>query len=175
MRARDESGITVVELVISVMLVGIVSAVFLPIMASSSRSIHPMQVRSQTIDSLRNALSAIGREMRSAECVSEPAANAPAGNRLQFRTDANNENYEVTYTAENGQLLRKVTGEDFVQVVETGLVNTGDAFTHIATPRRTVNVVFHFQPDPDSKVLDLSTVIAGRNAWHSCSTVVTSP
>jgi len=167
MRTRDESGITVVELVISIMLIGIVSTVFLPIMATASRSIHPMRVRSQTIDSLRNSLSSIGREMRSAECVSEPAANAGPGNRLRFTTEANNTTYEVTYIAENGQLLREVTGENTV-LVETGLVNPDDAFTHIATPRRTVKVLFHFQPDPSEPALDLSTVMAGRNAWHAC-------
>ncbi|MEW6473246.1 MAG: type II secretion system protein [Actinomycetota bacterium] len=169
MRARGDSGITVVELVISVMLVGIVSVVFLPIMATSSRSIHPMQVKSQTIDSLRNSLASISREMRSAACVSEPAANAGTSNRLRFTTYANDSGYayEVTYTAENGQLLRQVTGGDSV-LVDSGLVNPGDAFTHIATPRRTVKVVFHFQPDPTEPVLDLSTVIAGRNAWHAC-------
>jgi type II secretory pathway pseudopilin PulG len=154
-RVRDESGFTMVEVIISTMMVGIVSAVFLPIMATSSRSIHPMQVKSQTIDSLRNSLASIGREMRSAACVSEPAPKA------------NNSIYEVTYIAANGQLLRQETDGNSV-LVETGLVNTGDAFTHIATPRRTVKVVFHFQPDPHEPVLDLSTVIAGRNAWHAC-------
>lgn len=166
-RARQESGITVVELVISVMIIGIVSGVFLPIMASSQRSIRPMQVKSQTIDALRNSLTSIGREMRSAACVSEPAPNAAPSNRLRFTTDANNTVYEVTYIAQDGQLLRQVTGENSV-LVETGLVNPGDAFTHIATPRRTVRVVFHFQPDPKEPVLDLSTVITGRNAWHAC-------
>jgi hypothetical protein len=100
--------------------------------------------------------------------VTEPVANARAGNTLQFTTDANNTTYEVTYTANAGQLLRQVTGESTVTLVESGLVNPGDAFTHIATPRRTVKVVFHFQPDPKEPILDLSTVIAGRNAWHAC-------
>jgi hypothetical protein len=31
-----------------------------------------------------------------------------------------------------------------------------------------VKVAFHFQPDPKRPVLDLSTVVAGRNAWHAC-------
>ena len=173
MRARDESGITVVEVIVSVMLVSVVSAVFLPIMATSSRSIHPMRVKSQTIDSLRNSLASIGREMRSAACVLEPAAapsaaEATPSNELTFVTEANNTEYTVTYTAENGQLLRQVEGEDIVQLVETGLVNPGDAFTHIETPRRTVKVLFHFQPDPDEPALDLSTVITGRNAWDGC-------
>ena len=172
MRARGDAGITVVELVVSVALVSIVSAVFLPVMATSSRSVHPMRVRSQTIDSLRNSLSSIGREMRSAACVLEPAAGPSAAaavpsNRLKFVTEANNDSYEVTYIAENGQLIRQVTGENSV-LVETGLVNPGDAFTHIETPRRTVKVLFHFQPDPDEPALDLSTVITGRNAWDGC-------
>jgi type II secretory pathway component PulJ len=164
----SEAGITVMELVFTVSLLLVVSAVFLPIMATSTRSVRPMQVQSQSIDSLRNALAAIGREMRSAACVTEPAANAGASNRLRFTTDANNTTYEVTYTAVDGQLLRQVTGENTVTLLQTGLVNPGDAFTHIATPRRTVKVVFHFQPDPKEPVLDLSTVMAGRNAWHSC-------
>jgi type II secretory pathway component PulJ len=164
----SEAGITVMELVFTVSLLLVVSAVFLPIMATSSRSVRPMQVQSQSIDSLRNALAAIGREMRSAACVTEPAPNAGASNRLRFTTDANNTTYEVTYTATNGQLLRQVTGESTVTLLQTGLVNPGDAFTHIATPRRTVKVVFHFQPDPKEPALDLSTVMAGRNAWHSC-------
>ena len=167
-RARAEDGITVAELVIATSLILIVGAVFLPIMASSSRSVRPMQAKSQSIDSLRNALAAIGREMRSAACVTEPAPNAGASHRLRFTTDANNSVYEVTYTAENGQLLRQVTGESTVKLLETGLVNGSDAFTHIATPRRTVRAVFHFQPDPKEPVLDLSTVMAGRNAWHAC-------
>ena len=167
-RVRGEAGITVAELVVATSLVLIVSAVFLPIMASSSRSVRPMQVKSQSIDSLRNALAAIGREMRSASCVITPLPNGTPGNQLQFTTDANNSSYTVTYTATGGQLLRQVTGESTVKLLETGLVNPSDAFTHIATPRRTVKVLFHFQPDPKQPALDLSTVMAGRNAWHAC-------
>jgi prepilin-type N-terminal cleavage/methylation domain-containing protein len=163
-----QTGLTLVEVMVAVALLSVVSGVFLPLLATATRSVRPMQVQSQSIDSLRNALASIGRELRSAACVTEPAANAAAGNRLRFTTDANNSTYEVTYTAAGGQLLRQVTGESTATLVETGLVNPGDAFTHIATPRRTVKVVFHFQPDPKEPALDLSTVIAGRNAWHAC-------
>jgi len=171
--ARSEAGLTIMELVITMSLLSIVGAVFLPILATSSRSVRPLQVKSQSIDSLRNALAAIGREMRSAACVTEPApgddaAHAVASNRLRFTTEANNTTYEVTYTAVDGQLLRQVTGEDTVTLLQTGLVHPEDAFTHIKTPRRTVKVVFHFQPDPKEPALDLSTVMAGRNAWQSC-------
>jgi type II secretory pathway component PulJ len=173
LRGRGEAGLTIMELVITMSLLSVVGAVFLPILATSSRSVRPMQVKSQSIDSLRNALAAIGREMRSAACVTEPApgddaAHAVPSNRLRFTTEANNTTYEVTYTAAAGQLLRQVTGEDTVTLLQTGLVHPEDAFTHIKTPRRTVKVVFHFQPDPNEPALDLSTVMAGRNAWQSC-------
>lgn len=167
-RARGQSGLTLVEVVVAVSLLSAVSAVFLPLLATATRSVRPMQVQSQSIDSLRNALASIGREMRSSACVAEPTANEGPSNTLRFTTDANNTTYEVTYTAADGQLLRQVTGESRVTLLETGLVNGADAFTHIATPRRTVKVVFHFQPEPTRPILDLSTVIAGRNAWHSC-------
>ena len=162
---------TVVEVAVAVALMLAVSAVFLPMLGTATRTIRPMQRQSQSIDSLRNALAAIGREMRSAACVSQPAPDPPnnVGNTLTFTTEANNTNYEVTYTiTAAGQLLRKVTDEDAVTLLGTGLVNPSDAFTHVATPRRTVKVAFHFQHDPTRPVLDLSTVIAGRNAWHSC-------
>ncbi len=166
-RGRDENGFSLVEVVVTVALLSIVSAVFLPLMDTATRSVRPMQVESQSIDSLRNALASIGRELRSADCISAPVANAGPSNTLTFTTEANNSDYEVTYTATAGELLRQVTGQSTVTLLETGLVNPGDAFTYIATPRTTVNVAFHFQPDPAEPALDLSTVIAGRNAWHS--------
>lgn len=167
-RAGEQSGLTIVEVVVATALLAFVSAAFLPIMATSARSVHPMQVKSQSIDSLRNALASIGREMRSAACVTAPAANAGASNELRFTTDANNTMYEVTYRVAGGQLLRQVTGEDAVTLLDTGLVNGSDAFTHISTPRRTVKVLFHFQHDPDKPAVSLSTVMAGRNAWYAC-------
>ena len=166
-RRAGEAGFSVVELVVTIALLSTVSAVFLPIMNTSMKSVKPMEVRSASIDSLRNALAAIGREMRSAACVMIPDANATS-NQLQFTTDANNETYTVTYTAVNGQLLRQVLGEDSVTLLDTGLVNPSDAFTHISTPRRTVKVLFHWQPDPTEPAIDLSTVVAGRNAWSHC-------
>jgi len=167
-RRTGQSGLTLVEMMVAVALLATVSAVFLPLLNTSTRSVHPMEIKSQSIDSLRNALSAIGREMRSAACVTLPLANDPPSNQLRFTTEANNTTYEVTYTAANGQLLRQVTGDSSVTLLDTGLVNPGDAFTHIATPRRTVKVLFHWQPDPREPAIDLSTVVAGRNAWHAC-------
>jgi type II secretory pathway component PulJ len=159
---------TLIEMTVAVTLFAAVGAVFLPLLATATRNVRPLQTQSETVDDLRVALSTIGRELRSAECVAEPAANASASNRLRFTTHANNSFYEVTYTAEGGELRRQVTGAPAAQVVATGLVDGADAFAHIATPRRTVRVHFHLQPDPDRPARELGTVMAGRNAWRSC-------
>lgn len=159
---------TLVEVVVAVALLSAVGAIFLPLLTTATRSVRPLQSQSQAVDELRVALATIGRELRSAECVAEPAANASASDRLRFTTHANGTTYEVTYTATGGELRRQVTGAPAAQVAASGLVDTTDAFAHVATPRRTVRVHFHVQPDPDRPARELGTVMAGRNAWRSC-------
>lgn len=168
-RLRAQAGVTITEMVVSMTLVGTVSAVFLPILGTATRSVRPMQAQSEAIDDLRNSLATIGRELRSALCVAEPQANAASGNVLTFTTEANNEQYEVTYTVADGQLIRHRPDEGQLTLVGSGLVGEEDAFTFIETPRRTVRVQFTFQPDPSQPGRELSTVMAGRNAWHNCS------
>ena len=123
----------------------------------------------QTVDDLRSSLAMIGRELRSALCITQPSANGPSGNVLRFTTEANDQQYEVTYTVTNGTLLRQVTNQSQVILVGTGLTGQDAAFTYIATPRRTVKVDFTYQPDPTQPGRELSTVMAGRNAWLSTS------
>ena len=170
MRARwkAQAGVTLVEMVVATTLVAIVGAVFMPLLVTATRTAHPMEVQSEALDSLRNSLATIGRELRSAVCVSQPAANTGSGNVLTFSTDSNGPQYTVTYTVAAGQLLRQKDGESQV-LVASGLISPDAAFTYIATPRRTVRVRLHFQPDPTRPAKELSTVMAGRNAWHNCS------
>ena len=171
MRARwnAEAGVTLVEMIVATTLVAIVGAVFMPLLVTATRTAHPMEVQSEAIDSLRNSLGAIGRELRSAVCVAAPAPNVGSGNVRTFSTDANGPQYTVTYTVAGGQLLRQKVGESKITLVASGLISPDDAFTYIATPRRTVKVRLHFQPDPKRPAKELSTVMAGRNAWHNCS------
>ena len=166
-RFRSESGITVLEMAVSMTLISIVFAVFLPVLDTATRSVRPLQAQSVAVDELRSSLTMIGRELRSALCVKHPDANGPSGNVLDFITEANDTQYEVTYTVANGQLLRQVTNESEVILVGTGLTGTNPAFTYIATPRRTVNVDFTYQPDPTQPGRELSTVMTGRNAWST--------
>jgi type II secretory pathway component PulJ len=166
-RSRSESGVTILEVVVSMSLISIVSAVFLPVLDTATRSVRPLQAQSVAVDDLRSSLAMIGRELRSALCITQPSANGPSGNVLQFTTEANNQSYEVTYTVNNGTLLRQVTGQSQVILVGTGLTGQNAAFTYFATPRRTVKVDFTYQPDATQPGRELSTVMTGRNAWST--------
>ena len=168
-RLRSQGGFTILEVVIAMTLLSIVSAVYLPLLNRATRTVRPLEAQSEAIDRLRNSLATIGRELRSALCVAQPTANAGSGNVLSFTTEANNEQYSVTYTVTGGTLLRKRDDQDQVILVASGLVGQDNAFTYISTPRRTVKVDFTFQPDPTQSGRSLSTVMAGRNAWHNCS------
>lgn len=171
-RARQQAGTTLIEVTVAMALVSVVLGVFLPTLVSATKKARPLQVQSESVDELRRALASIGRELRSAECVAEPLPNVSAIDRLRFTTHANNRTYEVTYRVEGGQLLRQETGQATAQVAADFLVADpagAGAFEHIATPRRTVNISFHVQINPQSRVRDISTVIAGRNAWRVCA------
>ena len=129
-RSRSESGVTILELVMSITLISIVSAVFLPVLDTATRSVRPLQAQSVAVDDLRSSLAMIGRELRSALCITQPSANGPSGNVLRFTTEANDQQYEVTYTVTNGTLLRQVTNQSQVILVGTGLTGQGAAFTY---------------------------------------------
>lgn len=168
-RFRSQAGITLLEMSIAMTLITIVGAVFLPLLDTATRSVRPMQAQSDAVDDLRNSLATIGRELRSAVCVTSPSANTGSSNVLTFTTEANGSPYTVTYTVANGQLLRQVDGASRITLVGSGLVVPQQAFTYIATPRRSVSVTLNYQPDPTQSSRQLSTVMAGRNSWENCS------
>jgi type II secretory pathway pseudopilin PulG len=178
-RLRGQAGITISELVVSVLLINIAGAVFLPLLDKANRSVRPMEAQSQAIDDLRNSLAAIGRELRSARCVYEPSGTpdgSVSGNVLHFKTEANNTEYEVTYTVTGGQLIRNRPDEGQLTLIASGLVGEDDAFTYISNPRQAVKVQLSFQPDPSQPPRELSTVMVGRNAYEeSASTECPAP
>jgi prepilin-type N-terminal cleavage/methylation domain-containing protein len=165
-----EAGMTLIELSVAMGILAVIFAVFLSVLATATRKTQPLQHQAQTVDELRIALSAIARELRSAQCVALPVANGATSSTLRFTSffGGGSDAYEVTYTATGGQLLRQVTGETAVRMVSSSLVSTADAFQHMATPRRTIRIRFHVQSDPTKASRELSTTVAGRNAWKVC-------
>jgi type II secretory pathway pseudopilin PulG len=172
-RRPDGAGMTLVEVLVAMTLMAAIVPVFGPLLLSATRSARSLGFQSQTLDGLRLAVATIGRELRSAECIGLPVANGPAGSVLRFRTDAfltaaGTSGYEVTYTAVSGELRRQVTGSAGPTIAATGLVDPADAFQQSFTPRRSVRLVFRVRSAPGSPVRDVTTTIAGRNAWRDC-------
>ena len=172
-RRATAAGMTLVEVLVAMTLMVAIVPVFGPLLLSATRSARALGLQSQTLDGLRLTVATIGRELRSAECITLPVPNGPAGPVLRFRTDAfltatGNASYEVTYTAVTGELRRQVTGSPGPTIAATGIVDPSDAFLQIFTPRRSVRLVLRVRSAADSPVRDVSTTIAGRNAWRDC-------
>jgi type II secretory pathway pseudopilin PulG len=168
-----EAGMTLVEVLVAMTLMVAIVPIFGPLLVSATKSARALGLQSQTVDGLRLAVATIGRELRSAECISSPVPNGLAGSVLRFKTNAfltasGHDSYEVTYTAVTGELRREVTGSPGPIVAASGLVDPSDAFLQVVTPRRSVRLVLRVQSAPDSPVREIATTIAGRNAWRDC-------
>lgn len=165
-----ERGMTLIEVSVAMVLMVAVLPV-LGVMVSSMRTGAELQARSEMLDELRIQGAAIARELRSAECIYEPTIadgdHSAASSRLRFTTNANGAVYEVVYEVVDGELIRTRDGTQ--RIVGRGLENSSDAFTHNATPRRTVDVRFVVRVDPAEEPVVLDTTVAGRNAWLSLS------
>lgn len=167
-RARGESGLGLVELVVATALLGAVVAVLGPVMTGAMGSGRVVGNESQAIDGLRTALARIDGELRSAECISMPVTGAQ-GSTLQFVTDAGSQGaYQVTYAVTNGQLTRTVG--QVTTVLGDGIVTTGREFTQAATAgnRHTVGIALQVRFEKGHAPRLVQTTIAGRNAWSAC-------
>jgi type II secretory pathway pseudopilin PulG len=170
---RCQAGMTVIELTVALLLMASVVAVLGPMMTATMNSGRRVQAQSENLDELRVAMASIGRELRSADCISSPSipvgADNGSGDRLLFRTQANNTLYWVEYVVTAaGELTREVNGSGQVKVVAIGLQDASTTFRHWSTPRRSVELTFHVRLDPEQGARTLTSTIAGRNAWRAC-------
>lgn len=94
----QDGGITLVELMVTLFLLGIISAILLPTLGSALFATRDLQGVALSTDEARLALARLDREFRAAEriCAPDPGAN---GSTLSFRTRA----YTAT-TAASGYL-----------------------------------------------------------------------
>jgi type II secretory pathway component PulJ len=166
-RLRAEHGVTLVETVVAISLFTIVTTMTMSVVGNALKTTNRMESQSDALDQDRIAFLTIARELRSAECIHEPAENT-TGTTLRFTTYANNSFYEVTYAVSGTSLLRSVTGVAGSTVVATSLVNTSDIFQQVSTPRRTMTLTLRAQLDSHQTPRLLTTTVAGRNAWRTC-------
>ncbi|MFQ5967206.1 MAG: type II secretion system protein J [Acidimicrobiia bacterium] len=85
--AREDAGVSLVEVVMAMMLLGIVAIIFLPVLNSSLFATRDLQYTAQSNDAGRLALAELDRQFRAAERICTPDPG-DSGSTLSFRTRA---------------------------------------------------------------------------------------
>jgi Tfp pilus assembly protein PilW len=180
--ARDERGVTLIELTIAIVLLVIVGPIIASVMISSLRSGAATEQQSRVVDELRQQMYAVSRELRSASCIKVPTVANTPGATLTFTTESQTGSvssaydlrYQVAYDNAVGgyELVRTQYDADGVvtgtRIIGPGLVSPNTTFELRSTPRKSVIVNLQLQMAASRPVQALTTTIAGRNAWLTC-------
>jgi prepilin-type N-terminal cleavage/methylation domain-containing protein len=161
---RDE-GVTLIELMISVLVMSIAMAMAGTILIVAQRATSRMETSQSTIDDARLLSATLDRELRSAICITAPGENQ-TGNTLTFQTIAADAVATLTYTITNGAVTR-TDGLGQPLTVIDGVGATSTAFRQVTTPLRTVIVNIPIRSVTGGE-FQLQTTVAGRNAWRAC-------
>ena len=160
-----DRGASLIELTVTMFVMGIVSALVSGTMISAFNATNRMQRSTVAIDGARLVSASLDRELRSAMCISAPAENQ-SGNTLTFVTLANGVETTLSYVVSAGNLPRQ-TGLGTPLTMITNVGTTSTAFTQLVTPLRTVKVRIPIKSE-NGGVFTLQTTVAGRNVWRSC-------
>lgn len=194
-RARSDEGVTLTELMVVLMLMGIVSVIFSTAIVSALRSTRNADGVARSNDDVRLAIATLDRELRSASQICTPGP-ALAGDTLTFETRTATGTETVTYWIDDpdadgvGVLVRTVDGGQERVVVE-GVVNgwvaategtpepmfTNQGITEAVGPSTTVTgspsfgkvislrVWVDANPRDDISPKLETTELSGRNVW----------
>lgn len=179
----DQSGVTLVELVITMSVMGIILGVFLTVLASVQMSLSREQGRSQTMDQGRLALETIDRDIRSGNILCSAPAS-PTNFGLSVYTQSNGTTRWLQYRVSSQTLQRR---EYFSpawtswRTVATGIVNPSTTApfvidTSALVNSRIVNVTMLVNTAPQdttSSSVRLESSVAIRNQSSSvpCSAI----
>jgi type II secretory pathway pseudopilin PulG len=158
-------GATLIELMVTMLVMGIVSVLVSGTLISAFNSTNRMQRTTAAVDDARLVSASLDRELRSALCISMPAENQ-SGNTLTFVTLSNGVETSLSYVVSAGSLTRQ-TGLGTPLEMITNVGTTSTAFTQLVTPLRTVKVRIPIKSE-NGGVFTLQTTVAGRNVWRSC-------
>jgi len=191
----EEDGLTLTELLVATVILGLVSGVFLTTLTSVQRSVVENDIRTRTNTQARLALQTLDHEVRSGNVLYNPATSTDPYFRFKIYTQANATTrqrytcrlWRITSTGElQTRWWPPNQPEDASgwQTVATGIVNKLvtsplNAFQLDPDPNkggRTVNVIFLVNEDPQ---LNLSTgtvriqsALTGRNTSYGFPTGV---
>lgn len=193
----DQTGFTLSELLVAMMIMALASGVFFSTLASVQRSVAETDIRTRSNTQARLALQSLDHEVRSGNVLYDPATSSDPYYRFKIYTQANaGGNPRPTYTC---RLWRITSGgelqtrwwppnqpEDATpwQVAADGIVNKivptpQHAFTLDPDPNkggRTVNVVLLLNEDPQQDVstgtVRIQSALTGRNTSYGFPTSV---
>ncbi len=183
-RPRREEGLTLVEVMVAAVLMGVVASLTLSVLFSVQRSVGRQEVGSRNNDEARLALVELDREVRSANLIYDPASEPLPGYllRLYSQTDAPYRSPPfqcVQYLVRGGRLLKRswppghpeaATGW---RVVAEGLVNEDldlPPFSLDPDPLkrgRTVQVRLVVDLGGGSRAVRVETSLTGRNTAYN--------
>jgi prepilin-type N-terminal cleavage/methylation domain-containing protein len=185
-RARDrglggDEGLTLVELLVAMMILGIVMTVMTSVLISIQRAVVTQDNRSTNLDQARLALQTIDRQVRSGNLLYNPNIESPAYFQIRIYTQSNAPTYGaarcVVWQINSSQQLitrswpanQPDLATDWY-IAATGVVNRAvspavNAFT-LASTNRTISLTFLVNTDlthhPNSTQY-LRASLTGRN------------
>lgn len=187
-RLRDDDGLTLTEVMISVLLLTIVGIVFTSVMASSLQATEDLAGAARSNDEMRLVVQTIDRELRGAERICEPKPGND-GDVLEFRTRAfagtpppsgyRDVSYRLSPDAGgNLTILEKsidggATWRTIVEHVQNDdlgvslFTNQGNAATALPSQGKVITVEVWIDEDLNDNIgaRVTTTEIAGRNIW----------
>jgi prepilin-type N-terminal cleavage/methylation domain-containing protein len=193
-RLRSDDGVTLTELMVVLMLMGIVSVIFSTAVVSALRSTRNVEGVARSNDDIRLAIATLDRELRSASQICTPGP-AESGDILTFQTRLATGTETITYRIDDpdadgvGTLVKSDDNGD--RVVVEGVVNgfvaaetgvpepmfTNQGITEAVGPSTTVTgspsfgkvislrVWVDSNPRDDISPKLETTELSGRNVW----------
>lgn len=184
----DERGLTLTELMVSVMLLTIVSVILTSTLVSTTLATRDVQNAAVSNDNVRLVIQTLDREVRSAERICLPTPGT-SGNTLSFRTrawvatppplgyrdiiyqlnpDAGGDLTVLQKSEDNGVTWRTVIENvENVSIGEDLFENQGDVTTALPSQGKVITVRAWVDANLNDRVgAELATTeISGRNIW----------
>jgi type II secretory pathway pseudopilin PulG len=158
-RGRGEAGVTLVELVVAIALLGTLTALLGPVLIGSFRASDAASSDELAADDLRAATALLERDLRGASCVAVPTPGT-TGSALQLSTRAGATTVVVRWEVVGGRLTRSAAGGP---AVPQGTLPGSASFTRSATGTGAVTATLT-AVRPDERADRSATVTAAPRA-----------
>ncbi len=186
-RSDGDEGVTLVELLVTMFILGIVTAAAYSVLISVTRQSRDVQGREQTVGNARLAIEQIDRQIRSGNVLYDPALES-LPNSMRVYTQANGVNRCVQWQLQSAGVLRSRSWSPTWQTdglvstwgnVARGIRNTTSPFSlpnASAYGSRLIDITFQVHDDTAGGTDQIvQTSLSGRNTEYGYDTGVCTP